>query len=331
MFAHVKGLEALLAVEGELPVNVKAIIEGEEESGSASLQPFLEAQRDRLDGDVVLVSDTAMVAPRTPTICYALRGLAYLQINLTGPNRDLHSGTFGGAVDNPINALCHIVDRLKNRDGLVQIPGFYDDVRPLDEAERNEMAALDFDEEAFLDAVGCVPFGEPGFTTLERIGARPSLDVNGIWGGYTGAGAKTVLPSSAHAKVSMRLVPDQRSPDIADKFARFVESIAPDTVTVEIERMHGGEPSISDRESTYVAAAVRALEQVFGKRPVFIREGGSIPVVSSFKETLGLDAILAGFGLSSDRIHSPNEKFDLENYYAAIQFSSLVWSHFAKG
>ena len=330
VFAHIKAFEALMAIDNRMPINIKVLIEGEEESGSSNLDPFIKSYRDRLNADVVLVSDTAMFDRETPSICYGLRGLAYFQINVTGPSRDLHSGSFGGAVDNPINALCYLINRLKDRDGVIQIPGFYDSVLKLSDTERQELSQLPFDEPAFLGEVNAKAFGERGFSTLERIGARPALDVNGIWGGYTGEGAKTVLPSKAHAKVSMRLVPNQSPAEIAVKFQDYLNTISPDSVQVSVESMHGGEPSVSDRSSPFVAASSRALEALFGKPPLFVREGGSIPVVSSFNQILGLDTILAGFGLANDRIHSPNEKFELDCFRTAARFGVRVWHEMAQ-
>lgn len=330
VWAHVVALEALMKVEGALPVNLKLVIEGEEESGSTNLDAFLEGQAERLAADVVVVSDTAMFDRDVPSICYGLRGLSYQQIDVYGPNRDLHSGVYGGGVANPLNVLCQMVAKLKDEDGRVLIPGFYDAVRELDSDERAEIAKLPYDEAAFLGEIGAKPHGEPGYSTLERVGARPSLDLNGIWGGFTGVGAKTVLPAEAHAKVSMRLVPDQ-DPKVVDQlFADYVKSIAPDTVTVKVTAMHGGSPAIADRTSPYVQAAAQALEQVFGKEPVFVREGGSIPVVASFKKLLGVDTILAGFSLSDDRIHSPNEKFELRCFEAATRWSVRVWDLMAQ-
>lgn len=330
VFAHIKALEAIVKTEGKLPINLKFVIEGEEESGSSSLDPFLATNKERLEADVVVVSDTGMLDPQTPVICYGLRGLAYHQINVQGPSRDLHSGLYGGTVDNPINALCHIVSRLKDENGVIQIPGFYDDVLDLTESDREEFAKVPFDEEGFLGEADAVAFGEPGYSTMERRGGRPTLDVNGMWGGYTGEGAKTVLPAKAHAKVSMRLVPNQDPKSIAKKFETYVREIAPPTVKVDIESMHGAQPSITDRTSAHVQAAVRAISKVFGKPPVFTRGGGSIPVVASFKNILGLDTILAGFALPDDRIHSPNEKFELNSFRAAARFGVRVWHELAK-
>jgi acetylornithine deacetylase/succinyl-diaminopimelate desuccinylase-like protein len=330
VFAHLKGLEAVLDQQGELPVNVKLLLEGEEECGSPSLEAFLEAYHDRLDADVVLVSDTCMFDRGQPAIVYALRGLAYLQINVRGPSRDLHSGAYGGAVDNPINALCHIVSGLKDREGRVLIPGFYDDVRVLRPEERAEIARLPFDAAAFLAEVDARGFGEPGYTTRERLGARPTLDVNGLWGGFTGTGAKTVLPSTAHAKISMRLVPHQRPDDINEKAVAFIHELAPPTVDVDVEVIYGSRPSLTERDSPWIKAATRALGHVYDRPPLFVREGGSIPIVGAFKDRLGLDTLLVGFGLNDDRIHSPNEKFDLQCFREAIRFSVHFWNEVAQ-
>ncbi len=329
VFGHVKALEALMTVEGKLPLNLKLVIEGEEESGSVNLDTFLESNKARLAADVVVVSDTGMIDRETPSIVYALRGLSYHQIDVYGPNRDLHSGMYGGAVDNPLNALCHIVSKLKDEDGNITIPGFYDSVRELTDAERAEIARLPFDSAGFLGEIEAKDHGEAGFSVPERLGARPTLDLNGIWGGFTGEGAKTVLPAEAHAKVSMRLVPDQTPAEVDAKFEAFVKSVAPPTMRVEVTSMHGGAPSISNIESPYVEAAAKALEDLFGKRPVFTREGGSIPVVASFKTILGLDTILAGFSLSDDAIHSPNEKFDLTCFKNLTRWGVRVWHEMA--
>ncbi len=330
VFGHIKALEAIVKTEGTLPINLKFVIEGEEESGSSSLEPFLTANKARLEADVVVVSDTGMLDPETPAICYGLRGMAYHQINLQGPSRDLHSGMYGGAVDNPINAMCHLVSKLKDEKGVIQIPGFYDDVAELSESDRAEFERVPFDEEGFLGEIDSAAYGEPGYSTLERLGGRPTLDVNGMWGGYTGEGAKTVLPAKAHAKISMRLVPKQDPNAIARQFEAFVREIAPPTVKVDVESMHGAQPSITDRTSPYVQATVRAISELFGKAPVFTRAGGSIPVVASFKNILGLDTILAGFALPDDRIHSPNEKFDLNSFRAVARFGVRVWHELAK-
>jgi len=322
-YTHVKAIESWLKTEGRLPVNVKVIIEGEEEIGSPNLVPFLQEHKEMLACDMVLISDTSMFDKDVPSITYGLRGLAYMQVYVQGPNRDLHSGTYGGAVQNPLNALCEIIAGLKDKDGVVQIPGFYDDVITLSDEERAESARLPFDEQAFKDslAIGQV-FGEKGFTTLERKSSRPTLDVNGIWGGYQGEGAKTVLPAKAGAKISMRLVPDQDPKKIAALFTRYVHQIAPAGVTVVVEEHHGGHAAMTDLNFYGLEAASQAFEDVYGRKPLFTREGGSIPIVADFKKVLGADSILMGFGLNSDAIHSPNEKFSLEDFHRGIKTSA---------
>ncbi len=326
MFMHVKAAEAYLKQEGDLPVNLKFLIEGEEETGSVHLGPFIEANQEKLSADVVLISDTAMFAPGVPSITYGLRGLAYTEVTLRGPDRDLHSGIYGGAVDNPANALSRIIADLHDEDHRITIPGFYDEVRDLTPEERETYAALPFDEERWkkeidIDAVRT----EKGYTTLEAISARPTLDVNGIWGGYTGEGAKTVLPATAHAKISMRLVPNQKTEDIYDKLEAFLKERVPDTMKLEFKRLHGGKPVLVDTESTAMQAAKEAMGDVFGNEPFFVRNGGSIPVVADFKDILGLDSVLMGFGLDSDAIHSPNEHFGLDRFQKGI--ASIIRFH----
>lgn len=321
-FAHIRGVEAILAERGRLPVNVKFLIEGEEESGGEAIERFV--RRDAgatLACDAVVVSDSSMYAPGQPSLLYGLKGLAYMEIRITGPNRDLHSGTFGGGVRNPLNCLASLVASLVDQEtGRVLIPGFYDKVRPLEGWEREEFAKLPFVEADWASAIG-VPatFGEQGYSTLERVWARPTCDVNGIWGGYQGKGAKTVLPAQGGAKVSMRLVPDQDPKEIAELFIRHIRSIAPPGVTVEVEDLHGASPVLIDAQGPIVEAAMDAMEDVWGKRPVRIREGGSIPIVSTFSQVLEVPVLLLGFGLSDDRLHSPNEKFDLPNFYGGIR------------
>jgi acetylornithine deacetylase/succinyl-diaminopimelate desuccinylase-like protein len=326
MFMHVKAAEAYLKQEGDLPVNLKFLIEGEEECGSVHLAPFIEANQEKLDADVVLISDTAMFAPGVPSITYGLRGLAYTEVTLRGPDRDLHSGIYGGAVDNPANALSRIIADLHDEDHRIAIPGFYDDVRDLTEDERETYAALPFDEERWKEEIDVdAVLTEKGYTTLEAISARPTLDVNGIWGGYTGEGAKTVLPATAHAKISMRLVPNQKTEDIYNKLEAFLEERVPDTMKLEFKRLHGGKPVLVDTESTAMQAAKDAMGDVFGKEPFFVRNGGSIPIVADFKDILGLDSVLMGFGLDSDAIHSPNEHFGLDRFQKGIE--SIIRFH----
>ncbi|HCD51756.1 MAG TPA: dipeptidase [Balneolaceae bacterium] len=322
-FTHIKALESFVKSGNKIPVNVKVILEGEEEIGSPNLVPFIESHKEMLECDMVLISDTAMFGKDQPSITYGLRGLAYMEVEVVGPNRDLHSGVYGGAVENPLNVLCEMIAKLKDEDGVIQIPGFYDSVIPLTEADREAMAALPFDEEAYkksldIDAV----HGEKGYTTLERASARPTLDVNGIWGGYQGEGAKTVLPSKAGAKISMRLVPDQNPKEIAQLFKKYFESLAPDTVKVKVEEHHGGFASVTDLDFYGLKAGAKAFEEIYDKEVLFSREGGSIPIVADFKRVLGVESILMGFGLTSNAIHSPNENFSLEDFYRGIKTSA---------
>ena len=330
-FAHIKGLEAWLSTTGSLPVNVKVLIEGEEEVGSPSLAPWIEENVDRLRCDAVIISDSSMFAPGIPAITYGLRGLAYIELTLQGPDHDLHSGLYGGGVPNPVLELSRILSALHDEEGRVQIPGFYDKVRPLDPEEREAFAALPFDDEEFRAETGAPGLkGEAGYTTLERLWARPTLDVNGIWGGFTGKGAKTVLPSRVHAKLSCRLVPDQEPEEIAALLKAHIENLADDSVAVDVRFHHGGRPVITDRNGPIVKAATRAFDRVWKEDTVFIRGGGSIPVVADFATILGAPTVLMGFGLENDRLHSPNEKLNLENFYAGIQTSAYLWEESAK-
>ncbi len=322
-FTHVKSLEAYLKTGTELPVNVKLILEGEEEIGSPNLVPFIKANKDLLACDMVLISDTAMFGEDQPSITYGLRGLAYMEIHVTGPNRDLHSGVFGGAVENPANVLCEIIAKLKDEDGVVQIEGFYDDVEPMTPEMRDAYKALPHDDEAYKESLGLKALhGEKGYSSLERASARPTLDVNGLWSGYQGEGAKTVLPAKAGAKVSMRLVPDQDPDKIAKLFKKHVESLAPDTVTVEVEAHHGGHPVVIDLEFYGLKAAAKAFGDIYNKEVLFSREGGSIPIVADFKKVLGVNSILMGFGLTKDALHSPNESFSLKDFHRGIKTSA---------
>jgi len=322
-FTHVKALEAYRKTGTEFPVNIKFIFEGEEEIGSPHLVPFIKEHKEMLECDMVLISDTAMFAEDTPSITYGLRGLAYMEVDVVGPNRDLHSGVYGGAVDNPANVLANIITKLKDDDGVIQVPGFYEDVVQLNEEEREEYKKLPFNEEAFMSNLGLDALnGEKGYSTLERTSARPSLDVNGLWGGYQGEGAKTVLPSEAGAKISMRLVPDQDPKEIARLFKEYVESLAPETVEVTVSEHHGGQPAITDLSFYGLQAAAEAFKDVYDKEPLFTREGGSIPIVADFEDVLGAQSILMGFGLNSDAIHSPNEKFALKDFYRGIATSA---------
>jgi acetylornithine deacetylase/succinyl-diaminopimelate desuccinylase-like protein len=320
LYTHVKAAEAYHATEGAPPVNVKCLFEGEEESGSPSLAPFIREHADQLAADVAVISDTGMLTPETPSIVYGLRGLAYIEVEVTGPDHDLHSGTYGGAVHNPINALCAMIAQLHDADGRITIPGFYEQVRELSEDERAEMAEAPLDREAWLEEAGVkTDWGEPDYTILERTTARPTLDVNGIWGGYIQPGAKTVLPSKAFAKLSMRLVPDQDPQEITELARQHLLDLAPPTVDIEVRSLHGGKPAIVSRDHPAMKAASRAFAAGFGQEPVLVRRGGSIPVVATLQEVLGIETILMGFGLPDDRIHSPNEKFHLPNFYRGIE------------
>ena len=322
-FTHVKAIESFVKTDQEIPVNVKFILEGEEEIGSPNLVPFLEDHKDLLACDMVLISDTAMFGEDQPSITYGLRGLAYMEIEVVGPNRDLHSGVYGGAVENPANVLCEIIAKLKDEDGVIQIPGFYDSVVPLTEADREAFAQLPFDEEEYKKTLDVDALhGEKGYTTLERASARPTLDVNGIWGGYTKEGAKTVLPSKANAKVSMRLVPDQNPKEIAQLFKKHVESLAPDTVDITVSEHHGGFASVTDLDFYGLKAGAKAFEDIYDTEALFSREGGSIPIVADFKRVLGVESILMGFGLTSNAIHSPNENFSIKDFHRGIKTSA---------
>lgn len=322
-YIHVKAIESWLKTDGTLPVNVKIILEGEEEIGSPNLIPFLKEHRQRLACDMVLVSDTSMFDKDVPSITYGLRGLAYMQVEVTGANRDLHSGVYGGTVANPINALAEIISKLKDADGRITIPGFYDDVVPLTDADREAYARLPFDEVRYKKELGIAKVaGEAGYSTLERASARPTLDCNGIWGGYQGEGAKTVLPGKAGTKISMRLVPNQDPHRVSRLFTDHVQALAPEGVTVVVEEHHGGMPAATPLDFVGMRAAAQAFAEVYGKEPLFTREGGSIPIVAAFKSVLDAETILMGFGLNSDAIHAPNEKFSLNDFRRGILTSS---------
>jgi len=330
-YTHLKAVEAMLAERGSLPVNVKFIVEGEEESGGVSIESYVRgAGRERLAADVVVVSDCAMWAPGRPAITYGLKGLAYFEIRVQGPNRDLHSGAFGGGVRNPANALATIVASLQDpATGRVRIPGFYDDVEALAEWEREEFAALGLDEAEVRAELGVdTLWGEQGYSYVERIWARPTCDVNGMWSGYQGAGAKTVLPAKAGCKVSFRLVANQTAEKVTEQLKAHVERVAPSGVTVEIEFLHGAEAVTVDATGTYAQASLDALEEVWGVRPLRVRTGGSIPIVATFAEALGAPVLLLGFGLETDRLHSPNEKFDLPNYFQGIRSVARLLDRF---
>lgn len=322
VFIHFKAIEAYMKNLGALPVNIKMIIEGEEEIGSEHLEQWVKEHKDLLKADLVLISDTGMFKKGVPSITYGLRGLAYLQVDLVGPKSDLHSGSFGGSVHNPIQALAEIIAGLHDKNGRVTIPRFYNDVRKLTTEERRAFAKLPWNDKQYAKELGLRQlYGEKGFTTLERLWARPTLECNGIWGGFTGEGAKTVLPSEAHAKISMRLVPDQKSTSIARLFERHIKKIAPKTTKVAVRSLHGGEPAITPIDSPGVKAAVAALEKGFGKKPLYQREGGSIPIVVQFKQLLGLDTVLLGFGLPDENAHAPNEFLNLDNFFGGIRTS----------
>jgi acetylornithine deacetylase/succinyl-diaminopimelate desuccinylase-like protein len=330
MYMHVKAFELMMKTNS-LPCNVKFMIEGEEEVGSPSLGPWIVENKDRLKGDVILISDTSIIANDIPSIDAGLRGLAYMEVEVTGPNRDLHSGVYGGAVANPINILCKMIADCHDENRHITIPGFYDDVIELTSGQRAEMAKAPFNlEEYKKDLKVRDVLGEKGFSTIERTGIRPTLDVNGIWGGYTGEGAKTVLPSKASAKISMRLVPDQNSKKIAKIFQDHFEKTAPASVTVKVTEHHGGEPVVVPTDSIGYRAASKAMEETYGKKPVPTRGGGSIPIVALFKKELGLDSILFGFGLDSDALHSPNEHYGLFNYYKGIETIPLFYKYFSE-
>jgi acetylornithine deacetylase/succinyl-diaminopimelate desuccinylase-like protein len=332
VYMHLAAIEAHLKTSGKLPVNLKVVIEGEEENGGESLDRFLHEQRKRLDADVIVVSDTGMLGPDQPALTVALRGILYTQIEVTGPTKDLHSGHFGGAVQNPANALAVIIAGLKDGDGRITIPGFYDRVVPLTDADRAAMKALPFDEASYLEESGVpAPFGEKGYTTLERMSSRPTLDVNGIWGGYTGEGGKTVLPSYAKAKVSMRLVANQDPEQLFPVYEAYVKKLAPPGVTVKVISMHGATPFLASADHPMLQCARRALARAWTKAPALIREGGSIPVMSTFQKTHGLPCILMGFGLDDDQVHSPNEKFSLSSFYGGMKSVAYLYEEIAKG
>ena len=327
VFMHLKAVEAVLRGSGRLPVNIRFVLEGEEEIGSVNLEAFVRGHKDELAADVVVISDSPMFDRGVPSICYGLRGLTYLQIDLRGTASDLHSGSFGGAVANPAFVLAQVLAQMKDRGGRVKIPGFYDDVRPLRDAERAEFARLPFNERRYRNDLGAPKlFGERGYTTLERLWGRPTFEVNGMLSGFTGDGAKTVIPAVAMAKVSMRLVPDQDPDRITDLCEAHLRKVTPPTVELNITRMHGGRPWMTEFDNPFVQAAGRAIEQGFGRRPVFNREGGSIPVVATFQEVLGLPSVLFGVGLPDENAHAPNEKLDLGNFHNGIIASAALYT-----
>ncbi len=330
VYMHIKAFELMMQTN-TLACNVKFMIEGEEEVGSSNLGIFVKANKERLKADVVLISDTSIVANDTPSIDCGLRGLSYVEVEVTGPNRDLHSGVYGGAVANPINILAKMIASMHDENNHITIPGFYNNVLDVSAEDRADMAKTPFDLEEYkkdLDVADV--WGEKGFSSIERTGIRPTLDVNGIWGGYTGEGAKTVLPSKAFAKISMRLVPNQTSDEITAIFKKHFESIAPASVKVEVRPHHGGEPVLTPTDSVAFKAASKAMEQTYGKKPIPTRGGGSIPIVALFEKELGLKSVLMGFGLDSDALHSPNEHYGLFNYYKGIETIPLFHKYFAE-
>lgn len=330
MLTHVFSARAWMETAGRLPVNLKYIIEGEEEVGSRSLEVFLAEHAEQLACDCCVISDGAQFAPGQPAITYGLRGIAYYELHLTGPNRDLHSGTFGGTVTNPANALTQMLSALIDAQGRIQIPGFYDDVVPLSPEEREQLARLPFDEAAYSRELGVAALrGEVGYTTLERRWARPTFDINGLTSGYQGEGAKTVLPGTAMAKFSFRLVPNQQPAKISQLLEARLKELCPPGITMVLNDHHGSPGVLVSLDSPFVQAAARAIEHAFGRAPVYTREGGSIPIVSIFRESLGVDTLLIGWGQDDDNTHSPNEKFCLADFHRGIKASAKLWEELA--
>jgi acetylornithine deacetylase/succinyl-diaminopimelate desuccinylase-like protein len=328
VYMHVKAFETMMKTNS-LPCNVRFMIEGEEEVGSSNLGAWVKENKNRLKGDVILISDTSIIANDVPSIESGLRGLSYLEVEVTGPNRDLHSGVYGGAVANPIQVLCKMITSLKDENNHITIPGFYDDVIELTEQERTELNKTPFNLDDYKKDLGIDEIeGEKGYTTLERTGIRPTLELNGIWGGYTGEGSKTVLPSKASAKISMRLVPNQTTDKITELFTQHFKKIAPKSVKVKVTAHHGGEPVVTPTNSIAYKSASKAMEQTFGKKPIPTRGGGSIPIVALFEKELGLKSVLMGFGLDSDLIHSPNEHYGIFNYMKGIETIPLFFKYF---
>jgi acetylornithine deacetylase/succinyl-diaminopimelate desuccinylase-like protein len=329
-YMHVKAFELMMST-GTLPCNIKFMIEGEEEVGSDNLGVFVKQNKERLKADVVLISDTSMLSMENPSLETGLRGLSYLEVEVTGPNRDLHSGVYGGAVGNPITILAKMIASMHDENNHITIPGFYDKVIDLTPEEKNALNAAPYDEAEYKKDLDIAEvWGEKGYSTLERTGTRPTLELNGIWGGYTGEGAKTVLPSKAHAKISMRLVPNQSSQEITEIFTKHFEKIAPPYVKVKVTPHHGGEPVVTPTDSIAYKAAQKAIAESFGKEPIPTRGGGSIPIVALFEAELGIKTVLMGFGLDSDALHSPNEKYDIYNYYKGIETIPLFHKYFAE-
>lgn len=327
---HVKAFELMMQTNSLL-CNVKFMIEGEEEVGSVNLGEYVKNNKEKLKADIILISDTSMIANDIPSINVGLRGLSYVEVEVTGPNRDLHSGVYGGAVANPIQVLCEMIASIKDKNNHITIPGFYDDVLLIDSSERAEMAKAPFNLDAYKKDLHIEDIlGETGYSTNERTSIRPTFELNGIWGGYTGEGAKTVLPSKAFAKISMRLVPNQKSDKITALFKNYFESIAPKSVRVEVKAHHGGEPVVTPTDSIAYEAASRAMTDSFGLKPIPTRSGGSIPIVALFEQELGLKSVLMGFGLDSDNIHSPDEHFGIFNFLKGIETIPLFFKHFAE-
>ena len=330
MYMHLKAYEALQNTS-KINFNIKFMIEGEEECGSDSLEEFVSKNKEKLSADVIVISDTSIINNDNPSITVGLRGLSYMEVELTGPNRDLHSGTYGGAVNNPINQLCEMIASLKDKNGIIQIPGFYDKVVNYGEEERDVINKVPFDISEFKSHIDIGDtFGETGFSTVERIGTRPTLDVNGIWGGYTNEGAKTVLPSKAYAKISMRLVSNQSSSEISSLFTKHLNNICPKSCKIKVTEHHGGEPCVVNTDTKGYRSAYKAFQDVWKKNPVPTFDGGSIPIVALFKKELGLDSILMGFGLDEDAIHSPNESYGLFNFYKGIETITCFYQNYAK-
>jgi acetylornithine deacetylase/succinyl-diaminopimelate desuccinylase-like protein len=329
-YMHIKALETMVQTNS-LPTNVKFIIEGEEEVGSPNLATFIEEKKEMLKADVILISDTAMLSLENPSIDVGVRGLTYIEVEVTGPNRDLHSGVYGGAVANPITILAKMIASMHDENNHITIPGFYDDVLESSAAEREEMSKAPYDESEYKTDLGVQElWGEKGYTTNERTGIRPTLEVNGIWGGYTGEGAKTVLPGKAFAKISCRLVPNQKSHKMTELVINHLQKIAPPYITVKASEHHGGDPYLTPVDSMEYQAAARAIETTFGKAPIPVRGGGSIPITSLFESVLGLKTVFLGFGLDSDNLHSPNEKYDIANFYKGIETIPYFHKYFAE-
>lgn len=329
-YMHVKALETLVQTNS-LPVNIKFIIEGEEEIGSANLGDFIKANKALLKADVILISDTAMLSIETPSIDVGVRGLSYIEVEITGPNRDLHSGVYGGAVANPITILAHMITSLHDENNHITIPNFYDDVVESTPAERTELAKAPYNETEYKEELGVSElWGEKGYSSSERTGIRPTLELNGIWGGYTGEGSKTVLPSKAHAKISCRLVPNQKHEKMTELLINHLKKIAPPYVTVKAEPHHGGDPYMTPVDSIEYRAAAKAIETSFGKLPIPVRGGGSIPITALFEAELGCKVVFLGFGLDSDNLHSPNEKYDLANFYKGIETIPYFHKYYAE-